>query len=167
MVGGRSEKLVEVLVLEDLIENPDLINGGLSTLISDAGGGNEREEEEVDLPNHGLVEHEESKAGIGEEGAGPTVVHSVKARGNLIEVINSAGSPLPEVVSEEIVAELIFVRVSLSLSGLWAGGIDVGPEVNIDVIKALRRSKSQVVVAWSSGLAETSCLCGNKPSGVL
>ena len=110
----------------------------------------------MDLPDHGLVEHKESKAGVGEESAGPTVIHSVKARGNLVEVINSAHSPLPEVVSEEVVAVLILVWVSLSLSGLWAGSINVGPEVNINVIEALRRSKSQVIVAWSSGFAETS-----------
>ena len=110
----------------------------------------------MDLPDHSLVEHKESKAGVGEESAGPTVIDSVKTRGNLVEVINSAHSPLPEVVSEEVVAVLILAWVSLSLSGLWAGSINVGPEVNIDVIEALGRSKSQVVVAWSSGFAETS-----------
>jgi hypothetical protein len=91
----------------------------------------------------------------------------VKAGGNLIEVINSASSPLPEIVSEEIVAELILAWVSLSLSGLWAGSINVGPEVNIDVVEALRRSKSQVVVTWSSGLTETSGLSSNKAGGIL
>jgi hypothetical protein len=69
----------------------------------------------VDLPDQGLVEHQEGKAGIGEESAGPTVVHSVEARADLIEVVNSACSPLPEVVSEEVVAELILLRISLGL----------------------------------------------------
>lgn len=41
VIGGGSEKLVKLLVLEDLIEDPDLIDGGLSTLVSDAGSGNE------------------------------------------------------------------------------------------------------------------------------
>ena len=115
VVGGGGEELVELLVLEDLIENPDLIDGRLGTLISDAGSGNEREEDKVDLPDQGLVEHQESKAGIGEERAGPTVVHSVEARADLIEVVNSASSPLPEVVSEEVVAELILLGISLGL----------------------------------------------------
>ncbi len=69
----------------------------------------------MDLPDQGLVEHQESKAGIGEERAGPTVVHSVEARADLIEVVNSASSPLPEVVSEEVVAELILLGISLGL----------------------------------------------------
>ena len=69
----------------------------------------------MDLPDQGLVEHQESKAGIGEESAGPTVVHSVEARADLIEVVNSASSPLPEVVSEEVVAELILLGISLGL----------------------------------------------------
>ena len=115
VVGGGGEELVELLVLEDLIENPDLIDSRLSTLISDAGSGNEREEDQVDLPDQGLIEHQEGKAGIGEESAGPTVVHSVEARADLIEVVNSAHSPLPEVVSEEVVAELILFGISLSL----------------------------------------------------
>ena len=115
VVGGGGEELVELLVLEDLIEDPDLIDGGLSTLVSDARSGNEREEDKVDLPDQGLVEHQEGKAGVGEEGAGPTVVHSVEASADLIEVVNSASSPLPEVVSEEIVAELILLGISLSL----------------------------------------------------
>ena len=167
VIGGRGEKLVELLILEDLIEDPDLIDGGLSTLISDAGSGHKREKEEMDLPNGCLVEHQEGEAGIGEQSAGPTVIYSVEAGANLIEVINSAGSPLPEVVSEEVVAVLILVGVSLSLSGLWAGSVDARPEVDIDVVEALRRSESQVVMAWGSGLAETSALIGNKPCGVL
>lgn len=69
----------------------------------------------MDLPDQGLVEHQESKASISEESAGPTVVHSVEARADLIEVVNSACSPLPEVVSEEIVAELILLGISLGL----------------------------------------------------
>ena len=115
VVGGGGEELVELLVLEDLIEDPDLIDGGLGTLVSDAGSGNEREEDKVDLPDQGLVEHQEGKASVGEEGAGPTVVHSVEASADLIEVVNSACSPLPEVVSEEIVAELILLGISLGL----------------------------------------------------
>lgn len=121
----------------------------------------------MDLPNHSLVEHQESEASVGEESAGPSVVNSVKARTNLVEVVNSAHSPLPEVVSEEVVAVLILVRISFSLAWLRAWGINVGPEVNIHVVKALRGSESKVVVAWGCGLAEPSCLCGNKPGGVL
>ena len=121
----------------------------------------------MDLPNHSLVEHQESEASVGEESAGPSVVNSVKARTNLVEVVNSAHSPLPEVVSEDVVAILILVRISLSLVRLRAWGIDVRPEVDINIIESLRRSESQVVVAWSSCLAETTCLSSNKASCIL
>ena len=167
VIGRRGEKLAQLLVLEDLIEDPDLIDGGFSSLISDTSCGNERKEEEMDLPDHGLVEHQEGKPCVGEEGAGPTIIHSVKTRTNLIQIVNSTGSPLPEVVSEKVVAVLVLVGVPLGLCGLWTGGIDVRPEVNINVVEALRRSKSQVVVAWGSGLAETSSLSGYKACRVL
>jgi hypothetical protein len=91
----------------------------------------------------------------------------VKARANLVEVISSAHSPLPEVVSEDVVAVSEFVWVSLGLGGLWAGGVNVGPEVNIDVVKSLRRSESQVIVTWGSSLSEPSCLGCNKAGGIL
>jgi len=91
----------------------------------------------------------------------------VKTRSNLVEVINSAHSPLPEVVSEDVVAILILVRISLSLVRLSAWGVDVRPEVDINIIESLRRSESQVVVAWSSCLAETTCLSSNKASCIL
>ncbi len=41
VIGGGGEKLVELLVLEDLIEDPDLVDGGLGALVSDAGGGHQ------------------------------------------------------------------------------------------------------------------------------
>jgi len=41
VVGSGSEKLIELLILEDLIEDPDFIDSGFSTLISDAGHCNE------------------------------------------------------------------------------------------------------------------------------
>ena len=41
VIGGWGEELIKLLVLEDLIENPDLIDGGLSTLISDTGSSNQ------------------------------------------------------------------------------------------------------------------------------
>jgi hypothetical protein len=57
VVGGRCEQLAKLLILENLIEHPDFVNGGLSTLISDSSQGSHREEGEVQLPDEGLVEH--------------------------------------------------------------------------------------------------------------
>ena len=59
VVGCRGEKLVELFVLEDLIENPDLINCGLSSLISDSCQCCHGEESEMELPDESLVEHQE------------------------------------------------------------------------------------------------------------
>jgi hypothetical protein len=41
------------------------------------------------------------------------------------------------------------------------------PVVNINVIEALRGSETKVVVAWSSGLSETSERGGNKAGSLL
>ena len=59
VVGGRGEKLVELFVLEDLIEDPDLINSGLGSLISDSCQSCHGEESEMELPDESLVEHQE------------------------------------------------------------------------------------------------------------
>jgi len=59
VVGGRGEELVELFVLEDLIENPDLINSGFSSLISDSCQCCHGEESEMELPDESLVEHQE------------------------------------------------------------------------------------------------------------
>ena len=121
----------------------------------------------MDLPDQGLVEHQEGKAGIGKESASPTVVHSVQTSTDLVKVVDSAGSPLPEVVSEEVVAVLEFVGISLGAAGIGARGINVRPEVHILVVQALRGAESQVVVTGGCRLAETSALRCNKPCGVL
>jgi hypothetical protein len=55
----RSEQLAKTLVLKNSVEQVDLINGWLSTLVSDAGKGSEGKETEVDLPDKSLVEHKE------------------------------------------------------------------------------------------------------------
>jgi len=81
----------------------------------------------------------------------------VEARPDLIHVISSAHSPLPEVVLKNVVGVSKFVGVTLCLGGLRAiSAVDLCPVVNVNVIKALRRSESEVVVAWSRCLSETS-----------
>lgn len=81
----------------------------------------------------------------------------MEARPDLIHVISSAHSPLPEVVLKNVVGVSKFVGVTLCLGGLSAiSAMDLCPVVNVNVIKALRRSESEVVVAWSRCLSETS-----------
>jgi hypothetical protein len=113
VVGLGSEELVQLLVLENLIEDPHLIDGGLSTLISDTSEGDEGEEGEVEFPEHGLVEHEEGEASVGEEGSSPAIVRSVQSLVNLVQVVSTSESPFLEIVLEDEVAVVELVRVSL------------------------------------------------------
>jgi hypothetical protein len=81
----------------------------------------------------------------------------VQSRPDLVHVVSSTHSPLPEVILKDVVGVSKLVGVALSLGGLGSiGALDVCPIVNVNVIKALRGSESQVVVAWSGCLSETS-----------
>jgi hypothetical protein len=81
----------------------------------------------------------------------------VKALVDLIKIISSAHSPLPEVVLENVVAVSELVRVALSLAGLSSvSSVNIGPIVHVDVVKTLRRSESEVVMAWGGCLSEAS-----------
>ena len=81
----------------------------------------------------------------------------METRPDLVHVISSAHSPLPEIILKDVVGVSELVGVTLSLGGLGSiSAVDVCPVVNVNVIKALRRSESQVVVAWSRCLSEAS-----------
>ena len=45
--------------------------------------------------------------------------------------------------------------------------VNAGPVVNINVVEALGGSEAEVVVAWGSGLSETSERGGNKAGSLL
>jgi capsular polysaccharide biosynthesis protein len=86
----------------------------------------------------------------------------------LVEVVSSAHSPLPEVILEDVVAVLELVRVALGLRRLVTlSSVNASPVVNINVIETLRRSEAEVIVAWGSGLSETSERSGNKAGSLL
>ena len=74
VVGLWGEQLAQLLVLEDVVEDPDLIDGWLSTSVSDSGSSCEGEEEEMDFPNESLVEHEEAEGSVGNEGSSPAII---------------------------------------------------------------------------------------------
>lgn len=114
MIGGGGEKLVELFVLEDSIEEGDLIEGGLSSLISDSCGSDHGEEGEVDFPDEGLVQHQEGEGSVADEAASPAVIGATKVLVDLIQVISGSHSELPEVILEEVVAEAELAWVSLS-----------------------------------------------------
>jgi hypothetical protein len=69
----------------------------------------------VKLPDEGLVEHKESESSVCNKCAGPAVINSVQTRVDLVEVVSSAHSPLPEVILEDVVAVLELVGVALGL----------------------------------------------------
>ena len=122
----------------------------------------------MELPDESLVEHQEGETGVGNEGTGPSVVDSVEARPDLVDVISSAHSPLPDVIPEDVVGISELAGVALSLGGLSAfSAVDVGPVVDVDVIKALRGSESEVVMAWGGCLSETSNLGRQEASCLL
>jgi len=64
MVGFWSEESVQFLVGEDGIKEIDLINGWLSTLISNSSGKGKSSNEEMDFPNESLWSHQETESGI-------------------------------------------------------------------------------------------------------
>lgn len=158
VIGLGGEESVQLLVLEDLIEDPDLVHGGLGTSVSDSRESDGGEESQMHFPDQGLVEHKEAEGGVSNQGSGPAVVGSVESGADLIEIVGSSESPLPEVVLEQVVAVLEFVWVPLGLCLLvTAGSMDVGPVVDVDVIETLGWLESQVVVAWSSSSSEVPC----------
>lgn len=110
------EELVDLFVLEDGVQDPNFIDSGFSTSVSDSCSCYECEESEVDFPDECLVEHQEAETGVTNEGSSPAVIGSVKSLVDLIDIISCSHSPFPEVILEEVVAVVELVRVSLSLS---------------------------------------------------
>lgn len=112
VVSLGSEEFANLLVLEDCVKNPDLVDGGLSTSISDSSCSNESEESKMDFPNEGLVKHQETERAVTNESSGPSIVGSVKSLIDLINVIGSSHSPFPVIVLENVVAIREFAGVS-------------------------------------------------------
>lgn len=100
MVSLRSEQLVQLLILEDCIKDPDFINGGFRSFVSDSGQSHQSEESEMNLPDQSLVQHEETESGISDEGSCPTVIGSIQSGIYLVEIVSSSHSPFLEVVLE-------------------------------------------------------------------
>jgi hypothetical protein len=100
VVGLGREHSSQLLVSEDRIENVNLINRGLSTLVSDAGSGDQSGGDEMNFPNGGVGEQHERESHVGNEGTGPHVVGAVDAGENLVKVVSAAHSPFPVVVAD-------------------------------------------------------------------
>ena len=115
VIGLRGEESLDLLVGEQLIEDPDLVDGGLHAFVSDARSGDQCEESKVELPEGCLASHHEGESGVGDKRSGPAVVGSVKATVDLVEVVAGSHSPLPELTLEQVVGVLEVVGVSIGL----------------------------------------------------
>ena len=117
VVGLWAEEATDLLVGEHGVKNVNLIDGRLSTLISDAGGSEHGGGKEVDFPERSMREHHEGEASVGNEGTGPHVVGAVEAGADLVEIVASTHAPFPVVGAEHVghVGEFGWVALSFGL----------------------------------------------------
>jgi len=95
VVSFGAEKTAELLVGEESIENVNLIDRGLSTLISDTGSSNHSGSNEMNFPERSMSEHHEGEACICNQRACMHVVGAVNTGANLVKHITSAHAPFP------------------------------------------------------------------------
>ena len=155
VVGLRGEQATELLVGEHLIKHIDLINGRLSTLVSDARGGDKGSRDEVDLPERSVCEHHEGEATVSDEHLSPHIVRAVEARADLVKVVTSTHAPFPVVGVHHVGDIRVLGRVTLGLSSLGSLGTVVR-RISTDVVSiaTLRGLETHVVIAWLIVLAE-------------
>lgn len=123
VIGLWGEQGADLLVLENGIENQDLVDSWLSTLVSDSGKSCHREESEVDFPDQSLRQHHEAEPAVGNQAPGPAVIRSMQSGSSLPQVVPSAHSPLVVHRHENIIAvfEVVWVAISLfGLESLWS-----------------------------------------------
>ena len=126
VVSLWGEDAAKFLVGKQLVKNVDLVNLGLSTLISNASSSDEGSGDEVEFPERSVSEHHEGETTVGNKGLGPHVVAAVKTSANLVEVVTSAHAPFPVVSVDHVSNILELAWVSLGLGGLGTGGAVVG-----------------------------------------
>ena len=68
------EQRAQLFVFEDLIENPDLVDGWLTGSVSDSCGGCQGCKGKVKFPDRGLGQHHERETHVADEAAGPRVI---------------------------------------------------------------------------------------------
>jgi len=64
MIGFRGEKAIQFLISKNGIKKIDLINGWLSTLVSNSSCEGKSSNEEMDFPDESLRGHQETEGGI-------------------------------------------------------------------------------------------------------
>jgi len=155
VVGLWCEQATQFLVSKQLVKHVNLIDGGLSTLISDAGSGHKSRGKEVDLPERSMSEHHEGEATIGDEHLRPHVVGAVKARTDLVKIVARTHAPFPVISVHHVGYIGVLGRVTFSLGSLSAVGCVVRrSRTDVVTILALRGLEAHVVIAWLVVLAE-------------
>ncbi len=150
--GFRREELVDLLVLEHLIKQPNLIHSGLHSSISNSGDREKTEEEEVQFPEECLVGHQEAESRISDQRPGPSIITSVKPLSDLVDVVRRPIPPLIVVKREEVVRVLELSWISLSLVRHLSPWSHISAsKMEVVVVISLRRSEPKVV--------ETVCGC--------
>ena len=95
VVSLWGEDAAKFLVGKQLVKNVDLVNLGLSTLISDTGSSNHSGSNEMNFPERSMSEHHEGEACICNQRACMHVVGAVNTGANLVKHITSAHAPFP------------------------------------------------------------------------
>ena len=161
VVGLRAEELAQTLVLEQLIEDPHLVDGGLSTAVTDASSQSEAEEGEVDLPDEGVREHVAGEGGPANESLGPPVVAAVELGVGLVEVVGGTHAVLHVLVVEDVVGGGVGVGVFVGPGGLGMRRPHLLDGVEVHVVQAVGGLEPHVVVAGVRVFAEVASLAGH------
>jgi len=167
VVSAWREEARHLLVLEKSIQEPNLVQSWLGTLISDAGVKSDGASDEVNFPEEGLGEHHETHASPGEEESRPGVVAAVETVTNLVDVVRSTQAPLKVVIAENVVRVLELSWVAVGLDGLVVWSVDDLRSLVVKVVIALRGLVSQVVELWVRVLTETTHLGASQHSQCL
>jgi len=154
VVGVRRKQRSNLLILEECVEEPHLVEVRLRTLIPHARVESHKAANEVNFPQRRLREHHEAGADPGHEATRPQVVGAVEARADLVDVVGGAETPLEVVVAEDVVRKLERVGVAVRLDGLIVRGVVHGVGVVIEMVITLGGLVPQVVVGGIGILAE-------------
>lgn len=158
VIGLRWEEFTELFILENLIENVNFINSRFGTLVSNTGQQAHGEEAKVNFPDESLTSHHETESAPCSQSATPSIVGSMKSMSNLVKVISSTHSPFPVIVSEHVIAERMWGRISVGLTRFSHGSDDIWVLTNINVVSTMRWSESQIVMSGCHVFAESSWL---------
>lgn len=155
VVSFGAEEAAQLLVGEHGVENVDLVNCGLSTLVSDAGSSHAGRGKEMQLPKRSVGQHHEAEATVADEAASPHVVRAMQTGADLVKIVTSAHSPFPVVGANHVshIVELGWISVGLG-SLTTVRSVVWGVSRDVVSVKTLRWLEAHVVEAGLGILSE-------------